>query len=77
MIFDELTQTWQLVGITSYGFGCARAEYPGVYTRVSMLLSWIDEQMNAPSHASIGRISTRSILFVLFFTFQNDVFSFH
>ena len=32
---------WQLVGITSYGTGCARADYPGVYTRVSTYTAWI------------------------------------
>jgi trypsin len=29
-----------LVGITSFGFGCARAGHPGVYTRVSSIRGW-------------------------------------
>lgn len=32
---------WILVGITSYGAGCALADYPGVYTRVSYFNDWI------------------------------------
>ena len=32
---------WVLIGITSYGNGCARINYPGVYTKVSAYLSWI------------------------------------
>src|SRR4051794_32212968 len=32
---------WILVGITSYGTGCALADYPGVYTRVSYYKNWI------------------------------------
>lgn len=35
-------QTWQIVGITSYGEGCARARKPGVYTRVSVYTDWIN-----------------------------------
>lgn len=31
----------RLAGITSFGAGCARAEYPGVYVNVAALSSWI------------------------------------
>jgi secreted trypsin-like serine protease len=29
-----------LVGITSFGIGCARAGHPGVYTRVPSIRGW-------------------------------------
>jgi len=34
-----------LYGITSFGVGCARAGYPGVYTVVSRIRTWINSTM--------------------------------
>ncbi|CAF1407794.1 unnamed protein product [Rotaria sordida] len=40
MMFTTSNQ-WVLVGVTSYGVGCARAAYSGVYTRVAYYQNWI------------------------------------
>lgn len=35
------SQQWVLVGVTSYGVGCGRRNYAGVYTRVAAYQDWI------------------------------------
>ncbi|XP_051504864.1 neurotrypsin-like isoform X2 [Myxocyprinus asiaticus] len=34
---------WMLTGIISWGHGCGNPTYPGVYTRVSRFLKWIEK----------------------------------
>ena len=40
-LYEKNTLT--LIGITSWGIGCALDNYPGVYTKLSVFIDWIDK----------------------------------
>ena len=45
---------WEAVGITSWGWECGDYFLPGVYTRISRAIGWVDAQMANPNMRACG-----------------------
>ncbi|WP_395239518.1 trypsin-like serine protease, partial [Salmonella sp. s54412] len=46
--------SWQLIGIVSWGIGCARKNQYGIYSEVQVLRSWITKTISRNTKASSG-----------------------
>ncbi|UJR16200.1 hypothetical protein I4U23_003110 [Adineta vaga] len=64
MMFNSNNQ-WVLVGLTSYGDGCAEAGKSGVYTRVAAYQTWLNETMNS-ANTLVGSNTKLSFFLVPF-----------
>lgn len=58
---------WEQVGIVSFGRGCARQNYAGIYTRVATYRNWID--MITGDGNGITPSLFNTVFIVVFFSF--------
>lgn len=58
MKINLFTGRGTLFGITSWGIGCGRAKFPGVYCKVSVYIPWIRTRLEV----SVGSRSRDSLL---------------
>ncbi|GBP15045.1 Trypsin-7 [Eumeta japonica] len=47
LIADTGKRVYELIGVVSWGYGCARKGFPGIYTRVSKYLDWIKDNTDS------------------------------
>lgn len=49
-MMKSLDNKWEALGIISFGNGCGRQDWPGVYTSVGGFLDWISETLLSTNH---------------------------
>ncbi|CAJ1075932.1 transmembrane protease serine 9 [Xyrichtys novacula] len=65
-LVSKQNNQWVLSGVVSFGEGCAQAEFPGVYARVSQYQSWINSHITSdqPGYITFKSTGTDSDLSV-------------
>ncbi|OQV13005.1 hypothetical protein BV898_12760 [Hypsibius exemplaris] len=52
-------QYWEMIGIVSKGYGCGKANVPGIYTNIFYLKDWIESTVSANWNIFSGHFGFR------------------
>ncbi len=61
-IHQWLDTHWEQVGIVSFGNGCALANHPGIYTRLSFYHDWIQSYLIVTNETTDTPLSTTELV---------------
>ncbi|XP_068413875.1 serine protease 44-like [Eschrichtius robustus] len=61
----QLNDSWVQVGIVSWGIGCGRRGYPGVFTEVSFYKDWVVAKMSQACHIDSAGYFSLTLCLVL------------
>ena len=62
LMLQGSNRKWMLVGIVSWGHRCGEPGFPGVYTRVSQYLAWIENNLGSRKESSTIKPSSNPIV---------------
>ncbi|XP_025030783.1 transmembrane protease serine 12-like [Python bivittatus] len=57
---------YYLIGITSYGVGCGRPRFPGIYTSLPKYRHWVEKQLSETNTVSIQHILFLTVVWTIF-----------
>ena len=53
---SPIDNRWLLIGVTSWGYGCANVNYPGIWSRVSSVYDWIDNNASISQYIEVPNL---------------------
>uniref|UniRef100_A0A8C4JDF8 Transmembrane serine protease 12 n=1 Tax=Dromaius novaehollandiae TaxID=8790 RepID=A0A8C4JDF8_DRONO len=63
MCYRPSTSKYYLIGITSFGIGCGRPKFPGIYVRLSPYKRWVISEILL-SNKAVNPMSTALVIFL-------------